>query len=660
MSKKTYSKNTNKEVKERDVINIPIPWNKVIKPRTKNQSDFLKLLEENKITFCLGPAGSGKTIMAIAYAIKAVADGRFQKCVVARPVVDAGTSIGFLPGPQPLDAKILTPKGWSTMGEMQIGQEVIGGDGKPTKVIGIYPKGLKQVVRINTTDDTSAECCLDHLWLTKTKEEKKRGKSGLVRTTQEIINTLTKNGELNHYLPRNQAVWFSNKDMKLPISPYVLGCLLGDGSLGDTIYLSNSDLELLGRCNDELAKIGVELHKDKGESILYYLASIEKLFNNKPACLVSILDTLSEEVIIYNSIGVASIALGLNKSTLADRCRREVTIGNLKFSFLECPISFTNNAKEAISKLGLLGCKAPDKFIPDLYMHSSIEDRIALLQGLMDSDGSIKDNGEASFCTCSAQLANDIIELVRSLGGRACLRERKLRQSSTLKNGKKIISNYPSFEFNISLPNDINPFYISKKAKYHKCNYIYDARISSIEHIGLKEVQCIRVENPESLYITDDYIVTHNTVDDKIEPYFIPIFDAFSEVLNYEQVQAIKNKKFPYVELIPLTYLRGRTFKESVIIIDEAQNMTAADLKLILTRMGIGSKIILTGDPRQIDLYPTSTSGLEYVASLLEGIDGVSTIYFDKKDIQRDPIIAEVIERFEFPGGKDARVSEEE
>jgi phosphate starvation-inducible PhoH-like protein len=84
--------------------------------------------------------------------------------MISRPIVEAGEKLGFLPGPQPLTASVLTASGWTTMGQIKLGDKVIGRDGLPTEVIGVYPKGKKDTYKVTTTDGTSTECCLDHLW----------------------------------------------------------------------------------------------------------------------------------------------------------------------------------------------------------------------------------------------------------------------------------------------------------------------------------------------------------------------------------------------------------------------------------------------------------------------------------------------------------------
>lgn len=477
--------------------------NWALKPRNKEQAFAMSLLMDPdiKVVTMIGRAGGGKSLLAIAAALEQIFDQNtpYRKILVTRPIQPMGNDIGFLPGPQPLDAKIATPSGWTTMGDLKLGDQVITKRGEPSKIAGIYPKGVKPVYRITTTEGNTVECCEDHLWETKTWEQKKRGYPPKVRSTKEIMETLmTKKGKLNHYLPRNEAVQYSEVD--LPIPPYVLGAMLG-----------------------------------------------------------------------------------------------------VKYEFLEGEQRWSNPLEEEIEKLGLLGHPAWEKFIPDVYKFSSIEDRLDLLRGLMDTDGAIKKSGEASFTTTSPLLAKDVVELVRSLGGRAVTRKRDRVGKKSEYKGRAIESRRESFEFTISLPENMNPFFLSRKAQYHRCAYIHDEKIEKIELVGEKPVQCIMIEDESHLYLTDNFIVTHNTKEDKLIPWIQPIRDNL-EVLtkgNKEVVDVWFEKG--KIEMEAPTFIRGRSLSNCIMIVDEVQNASLHELKTILTRVGENTKIILTGDIDQID-----------------------------------------------------------
>ena len=552
-----------------------------------------------------GKAGTGKTLISIAAALfQSLDEATYKKTLIARPIFALGKDIGYLPGPQPLDAKILTPTGWTTMGELKIGDYVIGRDGKKTKVLNIFEKGKKEVYKITTTDGVSTECCLDHLWYTRTWEQAKRGKEGTVKTTKEILETLkTKKGKINHYIPRNEAVEFKTKE--LPIPPYTLGCLLGDGSLSDSITLANTDQDLIKKVSKEIKPYNYKLNKFPN-SISHHISG--KYFNNKTAKKLQVLHTLSGNSIIYESIGQACIDLNLNKNNIRYNEKVGKDFQGLKFKFLATEKKYQNYFKDEIFKLGLLGKKAQDKFIPDIYLYNSIENRLELLRGLMDTDGSVKKNGEASFATISYKLAEQVAEIVRSLGGKTYIRTRDRTHDINFLNGRKIQGKYPCHEVYVSLPEHLNPFYIKRKAQRYSKKYIHRVGILSIEKVTKKECRCILVDNSEHLYLTNDYIVTHNTMEEKLNPWMQPIFDNLEFLMNMgNDKNARTNGRWKelidqgMIQVEALTYIRGRSIPNQFFIIDESQNLTKHEIKTILSRAGMGTKIVLTGDPEQID-----------------------------------------------------------
>jgi predicted ribonuclease YlaK len=600
------------------VVGKNFPWG--LSARNKEQRAAIDLILDPSVALVtlVGSAGTGKSLIALASAIELVIDReQYEKLVIYKPMESVGQEIGFLPGPQPLDAKIVTPDGWTTMGSLKTGDLVISRDGKPTQVTGIFPKGTKSVYKVTTTDGTSTECCEDHLWYTQTFENKKRNKPGSVKSTKEIMESLkNKDGKINHYLPRNEAVHYSKKDVAIP--PYVLGAILGDGSISDYINISNTDLELIGRVSKEVEQLNCSL-TNSGKNIAYSFRS--KLYNNKTARPVKVTNLIDNSSVIYNSIGLASKAFpSINRKSLNFYCNEGPSINNLKFEFMPLKNRWQNPIKEELYKLGLSGTKAWTKFIPDDYKYNSIENRIALLQGLMDTDGTIKKRGEATYCTTSKRLAEDIIELVRSLGGRATISERNRIGEESIINGRPIIKRKISYEFTVSLPAHINPFFISRKASRHSCAFMHRVAIKNIEYVGEKEVQCIRVDNPEHLYLTDNFIVTHNTESEKLSPWFQSIMDSFEFLFtmsngdkwrnNFEAVQR-KDR----IQMNAITFIRGRNIPDSIILIDEIQNLTREEVKTILTRAGEGTKIICTGDIEQIDNkhLDAMNNGLTYI-----------------------------------------------
>lgn len=565
------------------------------------------LLNDNiPVVVLTGSAGTGKTYLTLAAALERMNQKRYKKVILTRPMSQVGKyQLGALPGPQPLYSKIATPTGWTTMGELAVDDAVIDRYGQPTKVIGVYDKGSKDIYRIYTTDGTWTDCCLDHLWYTETAEDRKRGRKGSVKTTQEILNTLKKSKThnrhrslANHWLPRAAAVQYEN-NRTLPLCPYTLGALLGDGSFGSTIGLSNTDTQLIQRVNSELGQLGCTLSKYDERAIYYHV--ISTVGYKKTARPIRITNINTGTVTTYSRIGEAIEQTGFGRNALNRNCFTGNVVNGQRFEFLDCPTRWTNPVKDIIYQLGLEGTKATTKFIPDVYKYSSVNDRIELLRGLMDTDGTVKKSGEASFCTTSIQLAEDVIELVRSLGGRATLCKRDRIGKESRLSDRTIIARHPSYEFTISLPEEMNPFYISRKAERFKTRSIHGVWITRIEKVSTGPVRCIRVDNPEHLYLTDNFIVTHNTAEEKFSPYLV------NYVTNIEQLMGSGKRSFDDLleqgrfEIIPIQLFRGASFNRSLVIVDEAQVIDQHEMLTIGTRIGEGSKIVILGDLQQRD-----------------------------------------------------------
>lgn len=131
----------------------------------------------------------------------------------------------------------------------------------------------------------------------------------------------------------------------------------------------------------------------------------------------------------------------------------------------------------------------------------------------------------------------------------------------------------------------------------------------------------------------------------KVDPYLRPLYDALAEMLTLEKLKAYVERGT--VEVAPLAYMRGRTLNNSFIILDEAQNATTMQMKMFLTRLGNGSKAIITGDVTQIDLPYNQTSGLVQIQQVLSGIEGINFVYFNKADVVRHRLVREIIDAYE-------------
>lgn len=346
---------------------------------------------------------------------------------------------------QPLDAQILTDTGFIAMRDVRIGSRVIGQDGLAHNVIGVYPQGVKPVYRMTFADKTSTECCIDHLWSVQTKSQKSRESGFIVKPTAELINDLYDgSGARKWFLPVVSPVEFAESN-PLPIDPYVLGILLGDGCFTQDIRFSSADEFIVHELRQRLP-----------------LAEIVHIGG-------------FDYLIRYPSKGPN-----------------------------------TNPLTTIVRRLGLFGCNSFGKFVPQEYLFASIEDRISLLRGLMDSDGTADRMGRsAEFCTTSQRLANDICFLIRSLGGLTNIRTRSNGFYTYKGEVRKAAKSYRISANLIG----INPFLLPRKASLYNISKTTGVRksIESIEYVRDADCQCIMVDGPDHLYVTDDFIVTHNT-----------------------------------------------------------------------------------------------------------------------------------------------------
>ena len=132
---------------------------------------------------------------------------------------------------------------------------------------------------------------------------------------------------------------------------------------------------------------------------------------------------------------------------------------------------------------------------------------------------------------------------------------------------------------------------------------------------------------------------------EKVNPYLRPLYDALHDMLDFDQASKFMEKGI--IEVAPLAFMRGRTLNDSFVILDEAQNTKPEQMKMFLTRMGFGSKVVITGDITQIDLPDGKTSGLIQIQHVLKGIKGIKFIYFSEKDVIRHPLVQDIIRAYE-------------
>jgi phosphate starvation-inducible PhoH-like protein len=448
---------------------------------------------------------------------------------------------------QPVTSRVLTVDGWRPIGSLAVGDLVIGSNGEPTPVLGVYPQGEKETYRVTTQDGGSVLASGDHLWAVSTRDDKRRGKPLRVLTTKDMIGNLRASHYHRYELPLHSApVCFPYQPV--PMDPYALGLLLGDGTIAGqaTPGFSTEDPELAYALQVSLP--GVELRKAAGA---------DWVLNRVP--------------------GPGDV----------------ITIEN--------PVT-------AVARLlGLWGTKSGTKFVPDVYLYNNAKVRLAVLQGLLDTDGGpVTQKGRAcriEYVTTSPWLHDNVLFLVRSLGGVAYSRVRPAAgRKPGLANGRPVHHRHDAYSIDIRLPEGIEPFRLTRKAsKYQEAGGGGRPMrfIESIEPAGAAECVCISVAAQDSLYTTEDFILTHNTLND------------------------------------------------SFIILDEAQNTTAEQMKMFLTRLGFGSKIVVTGDVTQVDLPAGQASGLRVVQDILDGIPDIHFAKLTSHDVVRHKLVGKIVDAYE-------------
>jgi hypothetical protein len=332
-------------------------------------------------------------------------------------------------------------------------------------------------------------------------------------------------------------------------------------------------------------------------------------------------------------------------------------------------VAISQEYRKFYDSLGLHGVKSIEKWIPDEYKYGSIEQRKALLAGLLDSDGSCTNN-KLRFSSSSKKLIDDVAWLVRSLGGIATIHihDRKDRKN---------------IEYDVQIRTPFNPFSLKRKVERYKVlpkDICANKRIVKAEYIGIQTGKCISVDSERHLYLTRDFTVTHNTyvalsyaaqqlqlknisklvitrpiveagehigflkgeLEDKTAPYMLPMLEILNRRLGKSTVEYYLKRGV--IEFKPLAYLRGTTFNDAIVILDEAQNCSESQMRMFLTRIGEGVKVIIDGDLDQQDI--SERSGLADAMRRLVYVNNVGIVKFDVEDIVRSGIAKEIVKAY--------------
>lgn len=462
---------------------------------------------------------------------------------------------------QPDDAPILTATGWSTMGEMRIGRMLRMPDGSLAPVTGVHPQGMKDVWEVGFEDGRSTECCIEHLWKVWNADRKAYDVVDLDEVIRRHEVASRHGRRISIPLVESDAVEMPHSVQ--PVPAYAIGAMLGDGCMRKrALTFSSAEPEHTIRRLEEILpeyefahESGVDYrarmrnqHETalfKGEPSPYQRTLVhdgremtirewaaetsipsgriharcnqgwtpsealgfEHRRRNGKSCDFARFDVAGESLTVAEMSARCDVA----KTTLRERLVRGWT-PEQAMGLAEAPNRRQwgeNPLIRDLKALGLWGLSSHEKFVPDCYKAGSVAQRYALIQGLMDTDGSAEGT-IASFSSTSERLALDVQEIVRSLGGIASIAPRQTFYTD--EDGAKRAGR-PSWRLSIRHPELKRLFSLPRKVQ--SCRKSQTARrlaITSITRKGRKEMRCISVGHPEHLYITNDYVVTHNTV----------------------------------------------------------------------------------------------------------------------------------------------------
>ena len=172
----------------------------------------------------------------------------------------------------------------------------------------------------------------------------------------------------------------------------------------------------------------------------------------------------------------------------------------------------------------------------------------------------------------------------------------------------------------------------------------YTAVAMAVRALKAKEVKRIVLTRP-AVEAGENLGFLPGDMKDKIDPYLIPLYDSLYELLGYEKIQ--RKIEEGIIEIAPLAFMRGRTLKDSFVILDEAQNATFTQIKMFLTRLGNNSTMVINGDPSQVDLAKSKESGLYETTKILKDIKEIKTINFDHNDVMRHPLVSKIVKAYD-------------
>lgn len=426
-----------------------------------------------------------------------------------------------------VDTLVATPNGNVRAGDLKVGDQIFTPKNTIANIVEVYPQAeKKECFEVTLSDGRSVIADEEQLFnvkLNKLSQDSNYGKFKNV-PLKEIIKVFNeqkeqlisegkwdiKNSKFTHiFFPISEAIEYKHKDVD--VDPYLLGLLIGDGGLTQEVSFSN---------NDE-------------NTVNWLKEHIEKTYNGYTLKYRSGVDYN----IVRENYDPKGKTLEENKNIL----------------------------KSQLNALGLMKANSHDKFIPEVYKFNDINTRMELVRGLMDTDGYVAKGGNTSYCTVSERLANDFVEVIRSLGGKANIYVKEFKYNDTVKH---------SFNVNFVLPFKMGSVVknnILKVERYNerlsKKEFFKKLTIADIKPVGLRDTVCFLIDDPDHLFVTSDYMVVHNTYE---------VTNTLSSVYGESP-----NKDWVYIPAGKFTTLQffQEVFnaRDRIICFDEADNLLNND-----------------------------------------------------------------------------------
>ena len=352
--------------------------------------------------------------------------------------------------PQPLSARLWSPTGPTTMGAVNVGDMIAIPNGWG-RVSGVYPQGEQGIYRVTFQDGATAESTADHLWQVRAPNEdwKVLPLSAVAKWSWWKMRRTV--------VPLQGVTEFAEQPAMIP--PYVMGLLLADGTLGPrNLQFTSVKPDVVERIEAEVGA-GYAVHQTESEGIDYRIAFREAAKGRGPGG------------------GTGAV----------------------------------NPFKDELRRLRLWGRKAPEKFVPNEYKYTSARARRQLLQGILDGDGYVNVHGQPAIEQTSTRLADDITEIVQSLGGYTLRSAKRANRAVRFIKGRPFRSRHDRVHLSIVIDDAASLF--ATPAKRDRCRVRGKAptrKFRRVEFVRREEAQCIAVDG--SLYLTDNFLVTHNTM----------------------------------------------------------------------------------------------------------------------------------------------------